>query len=196
MQTLVPLTLGLQFSGWMVGVFVVAFVLVSVILMLTILIQKPQGGGLSAAFGAGAGSGQTAFGTKTGDALTIATISMFAVWVICGVGLNFALAPAKAGTQSATVSGDGTVPPAGNAPAGDTGTNSGTTNETGNTGTTPAQTPASSSTPIPSDPAPAPAPAPADKPADQPKPADPPAGEKPAGEQPAGTPAGAPGGQP
>ncbi len=116
MQTLLPLTLGLQLSPWMVGVMVVVFVLVSVMLMLTILIQKPQGGGLSAAFGAGAGSGQTAFGTKTGDALTIATISIFALWVLCGVGLNFALAPTQAATQTTTIGADeGEAAPAGGA---------------------------------------------------------------------------------
>ncbi|MDP1662923.1 MAG: preprotein translocase subunit SecG, partial [Phycisphaerales bacterium] len=48
------------------GLGVVGFAAVCVLLVLAILIQKPQGGGLSGAFGAGSsGSGQTAFGTKT-----------------------------------------------------------------------------------------------------------------------------------
>jgi preprotein translocase subunit SecG len=72
------------------------FVVVSVLLILTILIQRPQGGGLSGAFGSGAGSGQTAFGAKTGDALTIATIGMFALWVVFAVVLNFTVRPAEA----------------------------------------------------------------------------------------------------
>jgi len=85
--------LGLEMSQWMVGILVVLFVFISLLLMMTILIQKPQGGGLAGAFGSGAGSGQTAFGAKTGDALTIATISIFAFWILFGVGLNYALTP-------------------------------------------------------------------------------------------------------
>src|SRR5690606_36556084 len=53
------------------NLLVVLFLFVCVVLILTILIQRPAGGGLSGAFGSGAGSGQTAFGAKTGDALTI-----------------------------------------------------------------------------------------------------------------------------
>src|SRR5258705_7609511 len=81
---------------WLVGILVMLFVVVSMLLILTILIQRPQGGGLSGAFGSGAGSGQTAFGAKTGDALTIATIGMFALWVVFAVILNFTVRPAEA----------------------------------------------------------------------------------------------------
>lgn len=85
-------TLGLQYV--FVSVLVALFLLVCVVLILTVLIQKPQGGGLSGAFGAGGGgAGQTAFGTKTGDALTIATISMFVIYLAFAVGLNFAARP-------------------------------------------------------------------------------------------------------
>ena len=65
-----------------------AFFGVCLLLILMIMIQKPQGGGLSAAFGASSGSGQTAFGTKTGDALTVATIILFAVWILVATVLN------------------------------------------------------------------------------------------------------------
>ncbi len=85
------LTLGLAY--WVVSLLVLGFVVVCVVLILTVLIQRPQGGGLSGAFGAGGGSGQTAFGTKTGDALTIATISMFVIFVLFAIGLNFAARP-------------------------------------------------------------------------------------------------------
>ena len=64
--------------------------------MLTVLIQRPQGGGLSGAFGSGAGSGQTAFGARTGDALTVATIAMFVLYLVAAIGLNFATHPANA----------------------------------------------------------------------------------------------------
>ena len=72
------------------AVLVVLFVGVSLLLILTVLIQRPAGGGLSGAFGSGAGSGQTAFGAKTGDALTIATIIMFVTWLGLAIGLAFA----------------------------------------------------------------------------------------------------------
>ena len=43
-------------------------------LVLVILVQRPQGGGLAGAFGgAGGGGTDTAFGGRTGDALTVAT---------------------------------------------------------------------------------------------------------------------------
>ncbi len=71
----------------------VLFLAVSVVLILTVLIQRPQGGGLSGAFGAG-GSGETAFGARTGDALTIATISFFVIWLCVAVALVYATRPA------------------------------------------------------------------------------------------------------
>lgn len=71
----------------------VAFLVVSAVLILTVLIQRPQGGGLSGAFGAG-GSGETAFGARTGDALTIATIAFFILWLVVAVSLVFATRPA------------------------------------------------------------------------------------------------------
>ena len=113
---------------FLTSLLVVGFVFVSVILILVVLIQRPQGGGLSGAFGSGAGSGQTAFGAKTGDALTIATIIMFVIWLGSAVGLVFAArpsasqpqqpavtAPQGAGEQGATEEG------AGDAAATDTG---------------------------------------------------------------------------
>ncbi len=88
------LTLGIAY--WAVSVLTAVFLLVCIVLILTVLIQRPQGGGLSGAFGAGgggAGAGQTAFGAKTGDALTMATIIMFVVYLGVAVGLNFAARP-------------------------------------------------------------------------------------------------------
>ncbi|GJM19015.1 MAG: hypothetical protein DHS20C14_12280 [Phycisphaeraceae bacterium] len=86
------LTLGI--SGAVVSVMVAIFLFACVVLILTVLIQRPQGGGLSGAFGAGGGgAGATAFGTKTGDALTIATIAMFVLFLGLAIGLNFATRP-------------------------------------------------------------------------------------------------------
>lgn len=86
------LTLGL--APILNGALIVLFLVLSVVLVLLVLIQRPQGGGLGGAFGgAGAGSGQTAFGTKTGDFLTWATVTVFAVWLVFAIGLNFAMRP-------------------------------------------------------------------------------------------------------
>ena len=86
-------------SSWnpiVLSVVTLLFVAVSLLLILTVLIQKPQGGGLSGAFGAGAGSGQTAFGAKTGDALTVITILMFVAWLAVAVAMNYGTKPAAA----------------------------------------------------------------------------------------------------
>jgi preprotein translocase subunit SecG len=88
-----------QIPAWLVGGLVAVFLLVSVVLILTVLIQRPMGGGLSGAFGSGAGSGQSAFGAKTGDVLTIVTIVVFSIWLLGAIGLNFATRPPEATVQ-------------------------------------------------------------------------------------------------
>jgi len=95
LDTALPSALTLGLPYWVVTLLVLGFLIVCLILILTVLIQKPQGGGLSGAFGAGGGSGQTAFGAKTGDALTIATIGMFVVFLLYAIGLNFAARPSN-----------------------------------------------------------------------------------------------------
>ncbi|GDY04024.1 hypothetical protein LBMAG50_01650 [Phycisphaerae bacterium] len=59
------------------------FILVSLALVLVILVQRPQGGGLASAFGGGGGT-DTAFGGRTGDALTVGTVS----YLILAMALN------------------------------------------------------------------------------------------------------------
>jgi len=59
------------------------FTIVCIVLIVLVLLQKGRGGGLSAAFG-GAG-GQSAFGSKTGDVFTWATI------IVVGIFLVFAM---------------------------------------------------------------------------------------------------------
>jgi len=87
----------LAIAPWLLNLGLFFFIIVSLLLVLTVLIQKPQGGGLSGAFGSGSGSGQTAFGTKTGDALTIFTVVMFFAWLVVAVLLNFAARPQAPG---------------------------------------------------------------------------------------------------
>jgi preprotein translocase subunit SecG len=87
----------LQWPVWAVGVGALLFFVVCLLMVLTVLIQKPQGGGLSGAFGAGSGgSGQTAFGTKTGDVLTIFTVVVFVLFASIGAVLTIGSRPLTA----------------------------------------------------------------------------------------------------
>ncbi|MCR9074619.1 MAG: preprotein translocase subunit SecG [bacterium] len=93
-------TLAMSWSPVVTNILVGVFLIVSIAMILLVLIQRPQGGGLSGAFGAGGGggggggAGQTAFGTKTGDVLTGATITIFVLFLITAIVLNFATRPA------------------------------------------------------------------------------------------------------
>ncbi len=67
----------------------VLFIFASVALVLIILVQRPQGGGLAGAFGgAGGGGTDTAFGGRTGDVLTVATVGAFVVYLGLAITLN------------------------------------------------------------------------------------------------------------
>lgn len=87
--------LTLAVPQFVVGLLVVLFVVISVMMMLIVLIQRPQGGGLSEAFGASSGSNTTAFGAKTGDALTTATIIVFLLFIGFAIGLNYMVRPPR-----------------------------------------------------------------------------------------------------
>ena len=96
-QSFAP-TLAMTWNPVVTNVLVGVFLVVSIAMILLVLIQRPQGGGLSGAFGAGGGgggAGQTAFGTKTGDVLTGATITIFVLFLVTAIVLNFATRPPK-----------------------------------------------------------------------------------------------------
>src|SRR5512139_389596 len=84
------------------------FATVAVVLMLLILLQRGKGVGLAGAFG-GAGGG-TAFGAKTGDMLTWATIVGTGVLLTLTVILNFVFVESGPGL--------GSPPPAPTVPGG------------------------------------------------------------------------------
>lgn len=111
---------------FLLGLSVVGFLLISVLMILIVLVQRPQGGGLSGAFGASSGgSGQTAFGAKTGDALTIATITIFVLFIVTSVAINFAVRPPEKATVEPTAAstestGAGVIDQAATAPVTDT----------------------------------------------------------------------------
>lgn len=84
----------LTLSAWYISLLSLLFVLVSVLMILIILVQKPKGGGLSGAFGgAGGGSTQSAFGARTGDVLTWATVVFFVLFVLIAMGLTWTINP-------------------------------------------------------------------------------------------------------
>ncbi|MBL8747107.1 MAG: preprotein translocase subunit SecG [Phycisphaerae bacterium] len=132
-----------EIPPFVVGLLVALFVIVSVMMMLIVLIQRPQGGGLSEAFGSASGSGHTAFGAKTGDALTYATITIFVVFIGFAVGLNYIVKP-----PVAAVPASGQVVPGAPTPAGE-GAPPATSGESvpAPTSTAPAESPAPAEAP-------------------------------------------------
>lgn len=95
----IPLTLG-EVPQYLLAGLIVIFLVISLIMILVVLIQKPQGGGLSGAFGASAdGAGQTAFGAKTGDVLTIVTVGVFLLFLIIAGALNLMIEPLSASPE-------------------------------------------------------------------------------------------------
>ena len=69
----------------------VIFIIVCLVLIVLVLLQKGKGSGLAAAFG-GAG-GQSAFGSKTGDVFTWATIVVVAVFLLMAMFLTMKFKP-------------------------------------------------------------------------------------------------------
>lgn len=146
---------------WLNASLIVAFLFLSVLMILIVLIQRPQGGGLSGAFGSAAGSGQTAFGARTGDALTIATVGIFVVFLVTAAGLNHTIRPPKAAKPGASVTAPASAPPSGAEPPAAPATEPATGTEKAPAGAAPSAQPSAT--------LPEPAPAqPEAKPAEQP----------------------------
>lgn len=174
-------TLAALGPGWLANVLLPLFILICVIMVLVVLIQKPQGGGLAGAFGgSSAGSGQTAFGTKTGDALTVFTVGVFVLFVLVAILLNLAMKAPKISPEavaqpaSSTAPAETTAPPGGtdNTVGGSLPTSLPTGLPSGPAPVSPgAELPANVTTPA----APAPTPAPATEPASVTSPAPAPA---------------------
>ncbi len=77
-------------SVWF-SILTLLFIVSSIVLVLVILVQRPQGGGLAQAFGGASGGGtDTAFGGRTGDVLTYLTMGAFAFYLVVAIGLNVA----------------------------------------------------------------------------------------------------------
>jgi preprotein translocase subunit SecG len=156
------------------NILTLLFIVVSVALVLIVLVQRPQGGGLTGAFGGGGGT-DTAFGGRTGDALTVATITAFSIYLLIAIGLNITTNAAR---SAAMEPASNTAAPADGA-TGSTAPATAPADGTTQPGATPAQAipmspeevqklisetdpnQAAPATPAPATPEPAPAPAPA-----------------------------------
>ena len=100
----------------------IGLIVISVAMVLIILVQRPQGGGLASAFGGGGGN-DTVFGGRVGDALTVMTVITFVLFLGFAVALNLVeskgvaqiqpvtevTAPATANTASSGVSPSNTT---------------------------------------------------------------------------------------
>lgn len=70
-------------------ILTIVFIIVSGAMILIILVQRPQGGGLAGAFGGAGGAGSdTVFGGRVGDALTAMTVAAFVAYLALAIGLN------------------------------------------------------------------------------------------------------------
>jgi preprotein translocase subunit SecG len=85
---------------WYHVILSIFFGFVALILMGVILLQRGKGVGLAGAFG-GAG-GNSAFGAKTGDVLTWATIVLAIFFLIIACVLNFVFMPLKSNLLAPT----------------------------------------------------------------------------------------------
>ncbi len=90
-------------SPWF-WVTTIVFMVVSIILVMIILVQRPQGGGLAGAFGGAGGAGtETVFGGRVGDALTLFTVLGFVAYLGLAIALNMLdSVPAAAGPPAVT----------------------------------------------------------------------------------------------
>ncbi len=76
--------------GVLLGVLAGLFVFLCAFIILIVLIQKPQGGGLAGAFGGAGGGSEAVFGGRTGDVLTWFTVVAFGLFLILGMALVYA----------------------------------------------------------------------------------------------------------
>ena len=72
-------------------------------MILVILMQRPKGGGLSAAFGgSSAGSADSLLGGRVGDTLTWVTVVAFVLYLGLAIGLNMSAGPGDADAAEPT----------------------------------------------------------------------------------------------
>ena len=73
------------------------FMVVSTVMILVILMQRPKGGGLSAAFGgSSAEAADSLLGGRVGDTLTWVTVVAFVLYLGLAISLNMSAGPGAA----------------------------------------------------------------------------------------------------
>lgn len=102
-------------AAWYHTILAILFAFVAIFLMLVILLQRGKGVGLAGAFG-GAG-GHSAFGSKTGDVLTWATIVIAGFFLLFAVLLNYVFVPQKPSFQTGAVTAQEAPEPPASAPS-------------------------------------------------------------------------------
>lgn len=136
-------------AAWYHPILATLFTLVAVFLMMVILLQRGRGVGLSGAFGGAATN--TAFGSKTGDVLTWATVVIACFFLLLTVVLNYVFVPQGAdlstGSPSVTTPAPASTPP----PAGTTAELPISTGQQQGATPTPGPQPAGSDTQPPAD---------------------------------------------
>lgn len=93
------------------AILTMVFIVVSVVLVLVILVQRPQGGGLAGAFGGAGGGSETVFGGRVGDVLTWTTGIIFTVFLFIAIGLNLADNKSQTAAAPSAVTAPGATPP-------------------------------------------------------------------------------------
>jgi preprotein translocase subunit SecG len=89
-------------------IFTIIFGIASIAMILIILVQRPQGGGLASAFGgAGGGGTDTVFGGRVGDALSWMTVAAFVLYLGLAISLNLISPTPSAGQTQAPAATQG-----------------------------------------------------------------------------------------
>jgi preprotein translocase subunit SecG len=108
-------------AGFVMSILAGLFVLGSVVLVLVVLVQKGKGGGLSGAFAGGMAS--NILGSKTGDILTVVTISVASLFIVVALVLDRWWRPTTSGPSlqgpapiTSNDTGQGTEQPAPSTP--------------------------------------------------------------------------------
>jgi preprotein translocase subunit SecG len=74
----------------------IGLVVVSLFLILSVIVQKPRGGGLAGAFSGGAGAqADSAFGAQASNVAVTATIAAFVIFLLLAIAINLMLGGAE-----------------------------------------------------------------------------------------------------
>jgi preprotein translocase subunit SecG len=90
----------MMLAAWYHPILAVAFAFIAILLILIILLQRGRGSGLAGAFGGAGAAATSAFGAKTGDALTWITVGMAVLFLLFAIVLNYVFREADPGLEA------------------------------------------------------------------------------------------------